>query len=95
MEQKISQCRIILYRTDPNKYSPALVNAVNEDGSVNLTVFRPGGDTGLVEKVTKGPEIGQWEWPGVDSPEKKAEKEPESSPLDPKLTSAYPIPGQK
>jgi hypothetical protein len=66
-EQKITQCRIILYKTGPDSYSPALVTAVNEDGSVNLTVFLPSGNTVGAQNVAEGREIGDWAWPGIDA----------------------------
>jgi len=65
-KQKITQCRIILFRVAPDKYTPALVTAVNEDGSVNLTVFHQYVTEG-VQNVVEGPEIGNWVWPGIDA----------------------------
>lgn len=64
---EITQCRIILYRLGPGKYAPALVNEVNPDGSVNLTVFMPFGVTEGVQNVFEGHEVGDWAWPGVDA----------------------------
>lgn len=65
--QKITQCRIILYKTGFDSYAPALVTQVNQDDSVNLTLFLPNGSTEGVQNVTEGHEVGEWTWPGVDA----------------------------
>ena len=64
---EITQCRIILYKTGPDSYAPALVTQVNEDRSVNLTLFLPNGSTAGVQNVAEGHEVGNWTWPGVDA----------------------------
>lgn len=67
---------IILYRTGKKRYSPALITGINEDGSVNLTVFSTNGQVGLAKSVTEGDNEGQWCPTGVDSQEAAMAKAP-------------------
>lgn len=68
----VTQGRIVLLRTGERKYAPSLINRVNEDGSVNLTVFEPNGTVSPANKVSEGDQVGNWCQPGVDSQEKIA-----------------------
>jgi hypothetical protein len=74
MEFKLVQGRIVLIKTEENRYAPALVTQINEDESVNLTVFRADGTIEPVQNVKRGVEIGDWAPPGVDA-EKNNKKE--------------------
>jgi hypothetical protein len=66
----VTQGRVVLFRTDPDKYLVALIIKVNDDKTVDLTVFKPSGDTGLEANVKQGKEIGNWCPPGVDAVKK-------------------------
>lgn len=41
----------------------AIVTAVNDDGTVNLTVFGGNGGYGFSFNVSEGEEAGTWHWP--------------------------------
>jgi hypothetical protein len=71
---KVTQGRIVLYRVSDeakNRYWVALINSVNDDGSVNLTLFLPTGLTEGANSVTRGSNVGDWTPPGVDSNQKE------------------------
>ena len=68
----------VLHRTGKNRYSPAIVNSINADGSLNLTVFASNGQTGLARDVVEGDNEGNWCAPGIEVLEQKmAEAPPE------------------
>lgn len=67
---------IVLHRTGKNRYAPALVNSMNEDGSLNLTVFSTNGQIGLARSVFEGPKEGDWAPPGIDAQEAAMAKAP-------------------
>jgi hypothetical protein len=67
---------IILYRTGKNRYSPALITGINEDGRLNLTVFSTNGQTGLARDVCEGDHEGEWCPTGVDAQEAAMAKAP-------------------
>ncbi len=52
---------IVLYRDKMDlQHDPALVQAVNKDGTVDLTVFHTAGHAGPQAKVKAGDDPGQW-----------------------------------
>ena len=68
-EQVPSMGRIVVYHhihspQNPASESPAVIQAVREDGSVRLFVFAQGGPE-LVEGVLEGEAEGQWSWPVI------------------------------
>ena len=79
---------IILYRTGKKRYSPALITGMNEDGSLNLTVFSTNGQVGLARNVCEGDNEGQWCPTGVDAQEAAMAKAPPVSETG-KLGSTY------
>jgi hypothetical protein len=69
---------MVLYRTGINRYSPAVIHKVNEDHTVDLTVFDPQGTVGPARSVQQGGNPGQWCHTGVDAREavmKKAQED--------------------
>ena len=54
---------IVIYKDLMGTGNPAIVNAVNEDGTVNLGEFHPSGHTSVRLKVAFGRNPGQWLWP--------------------------------
>jgi hypothetical protein len=59
---------ILVYNDLLNNPNPAIVNAVNADGTVAITEFNPAGHTAYRPKVALGPDIGQCDWPVVPDP---------------------------
>lgn len=64
-EFNVVQGRIVLFKWDEDRYAPSLITQVNEDGSVNLTIFRPDGTTEGKQNVERGNEEGKWAPPGI------------------------------
>lgn len=60
---------MVLYRTGVDRYSPAVIHKVNEDHTVDLTIFDPAGNVGPARRVQQGDNPGQWCHTGVDSRE--------------------------
>lgn len=67
---KPSICRCVVYHhpgSADGKYaareSPAMVQAVNEDGTVELIVFSVYGGIFFNHNVVEGTGPGQWSWP--------------------------------
>jgi hypothetical protein len=65
-EQGPNLGRIVLYHQiasphNPAIVTPAIIQAVREDGLVRLFVFAGGPE--LVDDVAMGEEVGQWSWP--------------------------------
>jgi hypothetical protein len=66
-EQAPNLGRIVLYHQiespqNPAIVTPAIIQAVREDGSVRLFVFgHPGAE--LVDDVAEGDAVGEWSWP--------------------------------
>lgn len=66
-EQSPNLGRIVLYHQiespqNPAIVTPAIIQAVREDGAVRLFVFGHGGAE-LVDDVVEGDAVGQWSWP--------------------------------
>lgn len=60
---------MVLYRTGKNRYSPAVIQKVNENYTVDLTVFGPAGDVSPARNVKEGDNPGQWCHTGIDARE--------------------------
>jgi hypothetical protein len=60
---------MVLMRTGNKRYAPAVINSINENGSLNLTVFSTNGQVGLARDVYEGPKEGDWCPTGVDAQE--------------------------
>ena len=70
MEQKPSICRMVVYHHPgsadgkfPPKDSPAVVQRVNEDGTVELCVLSVYGGLFFNHGVAEGDGPGCWSWP--------------------------------
>jgi len=66
-EQSPNLGRIVLYHQiespqNPAIVTPAIIQAVRDDGAVRLFVFGHGGAE-LVDDVREGDAVGQWSWP--------------------------------
>lgn len=68
--QAPSICRMVVYNHPgsadgkyPPRKSPAVVQEVNEDGSVNLFVMSVTGGIFFAQKCTEGEGGSQWNWP--------------------------------
>lgn len=60
---------MVLMRTGNKRYAPAIVYSINENGSLNLTVFSSSGQVGPARNVYEGPKEGDWCPTGVDAQE--------------------------
>lgn len=61
--QKPSVGRMVHYEHPIFSLIAAVIAKVNENGTVNLTYFKPDGDTGGIENVPQGTEVCTWHWP--------------------------------
>ena len=61
-QQKPSVGRIV-HVDDHGDTRPAIVVGVRSDGSLDLTVFRPYGETMALAGAKQGESNGQWRWP--------------------------------
>ncbi len=70
VEQKPSICRLVVFghpstkdRSGPMLESPAIVQKVNEDDTVDLVIFPVTGGTINRQRVEQGEGEYQWKWP--------------------------------
>ena len=59
-----SMCRVVVYHNAEGGECPAIIQAVNPDGTIELIAFSLNGIV-FAHNVEEGTESGQWSWPVI------------------------------